>query len=70
MADERLRTTDTQPHATVVERRGGGMKAIIAIAVIVLLLAVAYAVFGRRSGEGAKQNAVGALTPPVVVRSA
>lgn len=59
MPDERLTTTETHPHATVVERRGGGLKKIIAVIVVVLLIAVAIAVFGRRSGEGQKEAAVG-----------
>jgi hypothetical protein len=60
MADERVTTTETDPHGTVIERRGGGgPKKIIAIIVVALLIAIAFAVFGRRSGEGQKDVAVG-----------
>jgi uncharacterized protein HemX len=60
MADERVTTTETDPHATVIERRGGGgPKKIIAIIIVAVLIAIAFAVFGRRSGEGQKDVAVG-----------
>ena len=59
MADERVTTTETDPHATVIERRGGGgPKKIIAIIIVAVLIAIAFAVFGRRSGEGQKDVAV------------
>lgn len=64
---ERNDDTLSQSHADVGRRRGG-VRTLIIVAVIVALIAVAFAVFGRRSGEGKKEQAIGAAAVAVEQR--
>ena len=61
MADKRTTETQRQSHADVGKRRGG-VRTLIIVAVIVALIVIAFAVFGRRSGEGQKEQAIGSAT--------
>ncbi len=59
MADERITTTDAQPHTTIIERRsGGGGGMMIAIVLLIAVVVGGFYLFGRQGAENRKDAAI------------
>lgn len=57
MAEE-VRTTDGEPHTTIIERRGGGAGMLIGIAVLIGVVVLAFFAFNMARNDDLKTKSV------------
>lgn len=59
MTEERIVTSDgTQPHTTIIERRGGNSGVLIAIVLLIAVAVAGFYLFGRQGAENRKDAAI------------
>lgn len=65
MVEERITETNTQPHTTIIERRGSGGGMMIGLAVLIAVIVGAFFLFNMSQNDAVETKAVSSAAKSV-----